>query len=65
MEYISVKQAAEKWGLSMRRVQVLCVQGRIPGVERVSRDWLIPKEAGKPEDARKSPKQALDRSHYE
>lgn len=52
MEYISIREAAEKWNLSGRRVQVLCTTGRIPGVERIGNIWAIPKEAEKPIDAR-------------
>ena len=53
MDYIAAKQAAERWGISLRRVQKLCSEGRIPSVERVGRDWLIPRDAEKPADARK------------
>lgn len=52
MEYISIAQAAEKWGLSRRRVLVLCSQGRIPGVSRLGTIWMIPNDAEKPADAR-------------
>ena len=58
MEYISATQAAEKWGLSPRRVQKLCAQGRIHGAGRVGRAWLIPRDAEKPADARRNPKTA-------
>lgn len=50
--YISVKQAAEKWNISDRRVRVLCSEGRIPGVIREGRSWKIPETAKKPEDGR-------------
>jgi len=50
--YMSVKEVAEKWGLSERRIQVLCATNRIPDVMRVSHVWLIPKTATKPEDRR-------------
>ena len=53
MDYIAAKQAAERWGISLRRVQKLCSEGRIPSVERVGRDWLIPRDAEKPADARR------------
>ena len=33
MDYMNAKEAADKWGLSVRRVQVLCEQGRVDGVE--------------------------------
>lgn len=58
MDYISVTQAAEKWKLSPRRVQKLCSEDRIPGVERMGRMWLIPKDAVKPTDPRKRPQSA-------
>ena len=48
MEHISVKQASEKWGISVRRVQALCEQGRIPGATRFASLWLIPKASQKP-----------------
>lgn len=50
--YISVKQASEKWGISDRRVRILCSKGKIPGVIREGRSWRIPAKAGKPEDGR-------------
>jgi len=52
MDYISIAEAAEKWGISRRRVQVLCAQGRIQGIERLGKTWAIPAGARKPEDAR-------------
>ncbi len=47
-EYISAPEAAKKWGISERRVQKLCEDGRISGVAKFSRMWLIPKDASKP-----------------
>ena len=58
MDYISIAAAAEKWGISPRRVQVLCAQGRIPGVERLGKIWAIPADAEKPEDGRLRGKKA-------
>ena len=52
MEYITAKEAATKWGISERRVQVLCEQERIKGVQRLGKAWAIPKDAEKPKDAR-------------
>lgn len=52
MEYISVTEAASKWGLSRRRVLTLCAEDRIPGVSRLGSIWMIPKDAEKPADAR-------------
>lgn len=53
MEYITAKEAALKWGISERRVQVLCEQGRVEDVQRLGKTWAIPKESKKPIDARK------------
>lgn len=52
MDYMNAKEAADKWGLSVRRVQVLCEQGRVDGVDRLGNVWLIPKNAEKPLDGR-------------
>lgn len=53
MDYISVREAAEKWEISERRIQKLCGDGRIDGVQRFGKSWMIPKEAVKPNDLRK------------
>lgn len=45
MEYMTVKEAAEKWGVSTRRVQVLCAQDRVKGAYRFGRSYMIPKTA--------------------
>lgn len=50
--YISTKQAAEKWGISERRVRVLCGEGKIVGAFQVGRGWNIPSNAKKPIDGR-------------
>ena len=52
MDYMNAKEAADKWGLSVRRAQVLCEQGRVDGVERLGNVWLIPKSSEKPLDGR-------------
>lgn len=57
MEYISIAEAAIKWDISRRRVQVLCSQGRIPGLTKFGKSWTIPKEAEKPKDGRRLRKQ--------
>ena len=53
MDYFSIAEAAKKWGITCRRVQVLCAQGRIPGLTKFGKSWAIPKDAEKPIDARK------------
>ena len=45
MEMMTVKEAAEKWGVTPRRVQGLCKEGKIRGVERWERTWMIPRHA--------------------
>lgn len=52
MEYLSIKQTAEKWNISVRRIQVLCVEGRIPGATKIGSYWAIPADAVKPDDQR-------------
>lgn len=51
---ITVKEASEKWKTSVRNVQDLCKRGRIEGARRIGRDWMIPENAMKPSDARKT-----------
>ena len=50
--FMTVKQAAEKWGLSDRRVRILCAEGKIPGAFQEGRGWKIPMDAVKPADKR-------------
>ena len=50
--FMTVKQAAQKWGLSDRRVRILCSEGRIPGAFQEGRGWKIPMDAVKPADGR-------------
>lgn len=52
MDFMSISEAAERWNISNRRIQVLCSQNRIPGVCRIGNMWAIPKDAAKPCDAR-------------
>ena len=52
MEYMSINQASQEWGITPRRVQVLCAQNRIDGACRIGNVWAIPKDAQKLEDAR-------------
>ena len=46
--YITVQEAAAKWRVTPRQVQVLCKEGRIVGASRMSRIWIIPQNAEKP-----------------
>ena len=52
MEYLTVKETAEKWGISSRRVTVLCVENRLPNAIKKGNLWLVPEDAEKPADKR-------------
>jgi len=52
MNYIKVSKAAEKWGISPRRVRILCAEDKIPGVIRRGKLYMIPENAEKPVDGR-------------
>lgn len=52
MNMITVKQAAEKWGVTPRRVQELCKEGKIKGAQRWERTWMIPAHAVLPSTAK-------------
>ena len=52
MEYISAQDAAERWGITKRRVQILCSTNRIPNAVRIGNMWVIPNTAKKPSDSR-------------
>lgn len=55
MDYLTVTQAAEKWGISSRRVRLLCANGEIDGVIRKGKLYMIPADTEKPLDKRKLP----------
>lgn len=48
MEYITTKEASSKWGITATRIAVLAREGRIPGAQRLGKNWLIPASATKP-----------------
>mgnify|MGYP000533803968 CR=1 FL=1 len=52
MEYLTTVELSKKWGISSRRIGVLCSEGRIDGVVKKGKTWLIPDDAKKPNDAR-------------
>jgi fic family protein len=56
---MTVKQASEKWGISDRRVRILCAEGKIPGAYQEGRAWKIPIDAIKPADGRYKTKESL------
>lgn len=52
MDYMTLKQASEKWGVSPRMINYYCSAGRIEGAVKMGTVWLIPNEAEKPTDKR-------------
>lgn len=59
--FMTVKEAAEKWGISDRRIRLLCAEGKIPGACQKGRSWMIPANSQKPADGRyKSAESLLD-----
>lgn len=52
MDYMTLKEAGEKWNISPRMINYYCSEGRIPGAEKMGTVWLIPKNAEKPADKR-------------
>jgi excisionase family DNA binding protein len=56
MEYITVIEASERWGVSHRQVQRLLAAKRIPRAKKYGRSWMIPDDAEKPADLRKEKK---------
>ena len=50
--FMTVKETAEKWGVSVRWVQTLCNDGKIEGTVKFGRVWAIPTDAKKPTDGR-------------
>ena len=50
--YVTAKEAAEKWGVSLRSVQALCAEGRIEGATKMARVWVIPVNSEYPRDSR-------------
>ena len=52
MDYMTIQDASQKWGITERRIQVLCSEGRLAGAQKFGRQWAIPVEMEKPEDAR-------------
>ena len=52
MDYMTISDISAKWGISRRRIQALCTEGRIEGAVKFGRQWAIPENANKPSDAR-------------
>lgn len=52
MDFLTIKEVAETWNVTPRRIQKMCAEGRIPGAKKFGRDWAIPADTEKPIDAR-------------
>ncbi len=52
MQYLNITETAAKWGISPRRLQTLCANGKIEGATRFGKAWMIPKTIQKPLDGR-------------
>ncbi|NSE24497.1 helix-turn-helix domain-containing protein [Fusicatenibacter saccharivorans] len=61
MDYMTLKEAAEEWGVTPRRVNYYCAGERIPGAMKMAGVWLLPKTAEKPLDGRT--KQGKEQKH--
>ena len=59
MDYMPLKEASEKWGVSSRQINYYCTDGRILGAVKMAGVWLIPKDADKPIDGRTKQGKAL------
>ena len=57
--FMTIKQASEKWGISDRRIRVLCSEGKIPGAYQDGRSWKIPSDAVKPADGRYKSRESI------
>ena len=62
-DYLSIREAAEKWGVSERRVNQFCIDGRIEGARKIGGSWAIPANAQKPADPRKTRKQQIQQGN--
>lgn len=70
--YMTVQEAAEKWGVPPRQVQILCKENRVAGAARISRIWIIPDNAEKPTNDKRgqsrerydSPKHQASKKEY-
>lgn len=63
IQYMSAREAAEKWNISQRRVSILCSENRIPNVAMLGNMWLIPRNAEKPVDARMKRNTSLEKGN--
>ena len=59
MNYLTTVEMSKIWGISSRRISLLCSQNRIEGAVKKGKTWLIPIEAKKPIDPRREKKMEI------
>lgn len=59
MNFVPSSVKAHEWGITQRRVAILCKEGRVPGSELIGNRWFLPTDAKKPEDPRKTRKNKI------
>jgi hypothetical protein len=59
MDLMTTKEAAKLWGITIRRVQVLCENGQVPVAYKIGDIWVMPKDTPKPVDGRTKAAKAL------
>ena len=50
--YKKISEISKEWGISERRINTLCLEGRIEGAEKFGNVWAIPENAERPVDKR-------------
>lgn len=53
MDFLTTAEMSEIWGISTRRISLLCSEGRVEGAVKKGKTWLIPPNVKKPEDSRR------------
>ena len=51
-DYKTIRQVADEWGVTVRRVQMLCNDGKIPGAIKYGKSWILPVDVVRPFDKR-------------
>ena len=64
MDYMTLREASEKWGISTRQINYYCTEDRILGAVKMAGVWLIPKTAGKPHDRRRKDEKRIQDFNY-
>lgn len=65
MEWMTIKEVATLWGLSVRRTTILCNNGKVDGARKLGSFWVVPKGASKPIDGRTKEAKRVARKEIE